>query len=136
MTEEKIGGWEVTKEKRAARGSMKDSIVKEVSGLDWKRHPVNGNIGLAFFVSKKEDNVEGTCIIATVPKGESLAEHNHDVQDIIVPIAGRGKFWINGLGEFEMKKGVIFNIPPGVSHRLYDVTEDLEIVDVFIGPIL
>lgn len=28
------------------------------------------------------------------------------------------------------------NIPPGVSHRLFDVTEELEIFDVFIGPIL
>ncbi|MEE9419981.1 MAG: cupin domain-containing protein [Desulfatiglandaceae bacterium] len=136
MTSEKIGGWEVTKEKKAATEEMRDSIINESKDLEWKPHPANENVSLAFVVSKRDDNVDGTCLFARVPKGEGLPEHTHDANDIIVPLSGKGKLWINGLGEFEVKKGVVFNIPPGVSHRLFDVTEELEIFDVFIGPIL
>ncbi len=136
MTSDKIGGWELTRERKAATEDMRNSIIKESKDLDWKPHPANTNVGLAFIVSKKDDNVDGTCIFARVPKGEGLPEHTHAVQDIIVPLSGKGKLWINGLGDFKVKKGVVFNIPPGVSHRLFDVTEDLEIFDVFIGPIL
>jgi quercetin dioxygenase-like cupin family protein len=135
MTSEKIGGWELKKEKKAASEEMRHSIIKESKDLEWRPHPANGNVSLAFVVSKRDDDVDGTCIFARVPKGEGLPEHTHDVHDIIVPLAGKGKFWIKGLGEFEIKKGVVFNVPPGVSHRLYDVTEDLEIFDLFIGPI-
>jgi quercetin dioxygenase-like cupin family protein len=133
---EKIIGWNIAFGAKGVKGKAKDHIYKLVENIEWKPHPINKNVDLGFIITKKEDEVEVTCIIAKVPKGESIPEHNHEVQDIIVPLSGKGKFWIEGLGEFEMKKGVIFNIPPGVVHKLYDVTEDLEIFDVFSGPIL
>ncbi len=136
MASEKIPGWEINKHKNIAAEELRDSIVNMPKDLEWKPHPANERVSLAFVVSKKDDNVDGTCLFAKVPKGEGLPEHTHDVNDIIVPLSGKGKLWINGLGEFEVTKGVVFNIPPGVSHRLFDVTEELEIFDVFIGPIL
>jgi len=137
MTEEAIPGWDLEKERLVARKEMKDQIVLKVEDLQWDDHPINDLIKLCFLLTKKRHGVEGTVMIARVPKGDGLAEHNHEeAHDLIIPISGKAKFWINGLGEFDMEKGVVFSIPPGVSHRLFDVTEDIEIIDVYIPPIL
>jgi quercetin dioxygenase-like cupin family protein len=136
MEENGIPGWETDDEKVIAKEEMRDDIVLKVENLKWDDHPINEAIKLAFLVTKKEHNIEGTCMIARVPKGGGIAEHTHKAHDLIIPIAGKGKFWINGLGDFLMEKGNVFSIPPGISHRLYDVTEDIEILDVYIPAIL
>ena len=35
----------------------------------------------------------------------------------------------------KLKKGVLVNVPPGVPHKVYNVTEDMEIFNVFSGAI-
>ncbi len=91
MASEKIPGWEINKHKNIAAEELRDSIVNMPKDLEWKPHPANERVSLAFVVSKKDDNVDGTCLFAKVPKGEGLPEHTHDVNDIIVPLSGKGK---------------------------------------------
>lgn len=136
MEEKEIPGWDVDSEKVIAKKAMRDEIVLKVEDLKWEKHPINEAIKLAFLITKKAHHIDGTCMIARVPKGGGIAEHTHKVHDLIIPISGKGRFWISGLGEFFMEKGNVFSIPPGISHRLYDVTEDIEILDVYIPAIL
>ena len=111
-------------------------IYKRLKNVKWEPHPINENVQLGFILTKKEDGVELTSLLAKVPRGEVIPEHIHQVHDIILPLSGKAKIWIKGLGEFELKRGVLVNVPPGAVHKVYDVTEDLEVYDVFCGPIV
>lgn len=135
MTEAKRKGWELPKGKDVDR-TMLNHIYKRLEDIVWEPHPINSNVQLGFVLTKKEDGVEITSLIAKIPKGEAIPEHTHKVYDILFPLSGKGKAWIQGIGELELKRGVVVNIPPDAVHKVYEVTEDLEIYDVFSGPIL
>jgi len=136
MGEERRGGWGTVAEGSDIKGEEVGHIYKQLKNVKWEPHPINENVQLGFILTKKEDGVELTSLLAKVPKGEVIPEHTHRVHDIILPLSGKGKIWIKGIREFELKRGVLVNVPPGAVHKVYDVTEDLEIYDVFSGPIL
>ena len=136
MASEKRPGWETSSDAREIQDENKTSAYKEIKDIKWETHPINDKLKLAFLLTKKEDGVEVTSLLAKIPKGEELPEHTHEVHDIIFPLSGEAKIWIKGMGEFELKKGVIVHVPPGVPHKVYNVTEDLDIYDVFSGPIV
>jgi quercetin dioxygenase-like cupin family protein len=136
MGEERRGGWGTVAEGSDIKGEEAGHIYKQLKNVKWEPHPINENVQLGFILTKKEDGVEVTGLLAKVPKGEVIPDHTHQVHDILFPLSGKGKIWIKGLGEFELKRGVLVNVPPGAVHKVYDVTEDLEIYDVFSGPIV
>jgi quercetin dioxygenase-like cupin family protein len=115
---------------------MVDHIYKRMDAIRWEPHPVNENVRMGVILTKKDDNVQITAFKARVPKGEVVPEHSHSVHDILFPLSGKGKIWIKGLGDFELKNGVVACVPPGAVHKVYEVTEDLELYDIFSGPIL
>ena len=45
--------------------------------------------------------------------------------------AAAQKGWIDGEGEFTLEPGMIIRVPKGTKHKIFDVTEDLLIYDVF-----
>ena len=73
-----------------------------------------------------------TCLFVKIPKGIEKTEHFHGLSnDIIVPLEGKATIWIQGIGKFEMRKGVLMNIPKGVEHKIFNVTEYVFAFDVF-----
>ena len=68
-------------------------------------HPLNENVKLGYILTRRDDQVNVTCLLAKVPKGEEIPEHTHEVHDIIYPLSGKGKIWIKGLGDLELKNG-------------------------------
>lgn len=136
MTQEKRPGWGTPAEARDINEEMIGKIYKQFENVKWEPHPMNHNVQLGFILTKKDDDVEITSLLARIPRGEVVPEHTHEVHDILCPLSGKGKVWIKGLGDFEMKPGVIVNVPPGAVHKVYDVTEELTVYDVFSGPIL
>lgn len=113
-----------------------EHIYKQIDAINWEPHPVNENVKMGVVLTKKDDNVEITAFKAVCPKGEVVPEHTHPVHDILFPLSGKGKVWIKGIGDLELKKGVVVCVPPGAVHKVYEVTEDLEVYDIFSGPIL
>ncbi len=111
-------------------------IYKEEEKIDWEFHPLNSNVKLGYFLTKQDDGVEVTCILGRVPKGETIPEHTHKVYDILFPLSGKAQIWIKGLGDLELRKGVLVCVPPEVAHKVYNVTEDLEVFDVFSSAII
>jgi len=99
-------------------------------------HPVNKNVKIGYILTHKDDNIDFTSAIVKIPKGEVIPEHTHDVYDIICPLSGKGKIWVENTGEHELEKGVFVKVPPHTKHRIFDVQEDLEIYDIFSGFVL
>jgi quercetin dioxygenase-like cupin family protein len=129
-------GWRSAAGAAGADLEAKDRIYKQVRKIKWEPHPLNHKVQLGFLLTKKDDGVKVTCLLARIPKGESIPEHTHAVHDILYPLSGKAKVWIKGLGDLELKKGVLVSVPPGVVHKVYEVTEDLEVYDVFSEAIL
>jgi quercetin dioxygenase-like cupin family protein len=97
---------------------------------------MNKNVQLGFVLTKRDDGVEITSLLAKIPKGEVVPEHTHQVHDILCPLSGKGKAWIQGIGDLDLERGVVVSVPPGAVHKVYKVTEDMEVYDVFSGAIL
>jgi len=135
MATEKTVGWGTAERAKQIEEGMKQHVYKEVKHISTTPHPLNDQVKLTFLLTKKDDDVEVTIIHALVPKDSAIPEHVHDVNDIIYPVAGKAKIWIQGIGDLKLEKGVLVNVPPGILHKVYDVEEDLEVFDVFSGPI-
>ena len=135
MATEKTEGWGTADRAKQIEEGMKQHVYKKAKDISRVPHPLNDQVKLTFLLTKKDDNVEVTIIHALVPKDSEIPEHVHDVNDIIYPVAGKAKIWIQGIGDLELEKGVLVNVPPGILHKVYDVEEDLEVFDVFSGPI-
>lgn len=136
MTEEMREAWGTEANAKEVNKGMREHIYKRLENIKEEPHPTNNNVKLKFILTKKNDGVEITALLGKTPKGEIVPEHTHEVHDILFAIKGKGKVWIKGLGDFELKPGVVINVPPRALHKLYDVTEDLEIYDIFSGAIV
>ena len=115
---------------------MVDQIYKQIDNITWEPNPANKNVKMGVILTKADDDVEISAFKAVCPKGETVPEHSHPVHDILFPLSGKGKIWIKGIGDLELRKGVVVCVPPGTVHKVYDVTEDLEVYDIFSGPII
>ncbi|MBN1103135.1 MAG: cupin domain-containing protein [Deltaproteobacteria bacterium] len=129
-------GWNPSSPEASGQALSREQVFKHEDVIEWRPHPMNHRLKMGFLITKEKDGVELTCIRGMIPRGESVPEHTHSVHDILYPISGKGKIWVAGIGESEIRKGVLVHVPPGVGHRIYDVTEDLELFDVFSGPLL
>lgn len=43
---------------------------------------------------------------------------------------GRGRFWIDGIGEFEVEKGDCFYLSEGVLHQALEISDDFELIEI------
>jgi len=108
-----------------------------VENLPWSPHPVVEGVQIKPLVSKKEDGLDVTCMLVKVPMGKVVAEHIHPGQDdILYPLSGRATMWVDGAGEFSLHPGTFVRVPKGTRHRIFGVTEELLIYDVFCPALL
>jgi quercetin dioxygenase-like cupin family protein len=72
-----------------------------------------------------------TLVLGETPPGQGTRLHRHNVEEVIVVHAGRGTFTV-GDTTSEVGPGEVVIIPPGVSHRFVNRTQDtLYHTDVF-----
>jgi quercetin dioxygenase-like cupin family protein len=110
-------------------------VVKKERDLKWVPHPFL-SIQIMHLLSKKDDQADITCFLVKVPKGKSIEEHVHETQeDIIYVMKGKGRMWVDGVGDFALEPGTFIRVPKNTRHRMYDVTEDLLNFDVFSPPL-
>ena len=125
-------GWSIGKEGRTVSGDIKNETFKVLKDENWEPHPLVKEVLLNFIITQKDNGAGVTCLFVRIPKGKEIPEHFHELSnDIIVPLGGKATIWIQGMGEFEMRRGVVINIPKGVKHKIFDVTEDIFAFDVF-----
>ena len=98
--------------------------------IQWTPHTAKG-AERKILISKKEHEVDVTCMLVRIPQGIEIPEHIHDDQDdIIYVLQGKFKLWVEG-EEHDAEKGTLLRVPKGFRHKIFDVQEDTILYDVF-----
>jgi len=107
-------------------------ICTSVDSLSWAPHPIAEGVEIKPLVTKKGDNLDVTCVLVKIPAGKDIPEHIHETQaDILYPLQGSAEMYVEGAGNLELKPGVVVRVPVGAKHKIFNVTEELLIYDVF-----
>jgi quercetin dioxygenase-like cupin family protein len=106
--------------------------VMKVDELEWQPHPTAKGVEIKVLISRAAQGTDVTCMLVRIGRGLEVPEHIHDQSDdILYPLAGKAMMWAEGSGDFALEPGVIVRVPQGTKHRIFDVSEDLLIYDVF-----
>ena len=107
-------------------------VVKTVADVSWRPHPLVKEVNIKPLVTKSEDALDVTCMLVKIPAGIEIPEHIHEEQaDILYPLQGKAEIIVEGTGTFSLEPGVIVRVPKGTKHRIFNVTEELLVYDVF-----
>ncbi len=107
-------------------------ILQKLDEIAKKPHPVAKGVDLQLMLTKAADGLDVSCVLVSVPVGKEVPEHDHAEQvDIAFPLQGKGMMYVEGQGEFPVEPGSIVHVPKGVKHRIFNVTEDLLLYEVF-----
>jgi len=105
------------------------------SELEWEEHPQFENVWIKILQSRKENESQATVVVTRVPEGGEVPVHVHEVSDdILYLIDGIAEMEIEGIGTFQMKRGGCLRVPKNTRHRIYNVTKELILYDVFSPP--
>jgi len=108
------------------------SVVRSEDQVGWQPHSVFKGVEIKYLLTKRDDDSDITCVLLMVPKGGEIPEHLHtDKVDVMYPLSGVGRQWIDDIGNFELRRGMIVRVPMGKKHRTYDVAQDLLLFDIF-----
>lgn len=111
--------------------------VTDIEELDWQPHPTAEGVEIKVLVSNNAQGTDVTCMLVRIGSGLEVPEHTHDhSDDILYPLAGRARMWVEGNEDFSLEQGVIVRVPKGTRHRIFDVSEDLLLYDVFWPAVL
>jgi len=115
---------------------MAKQVIKQIDEIPWQPHPVAKGTEIKPLVTQKGDGAEVSCLLVKACAGSEIAEHVHEASDdIIYPLAGKAKVFIDGHGEFELVPGVLVRVPKNTKHKIYDIQEELLAYDVFAPPL-
>jgi quercetin dioxygenase-like cupin family protein len=107
-------------------------ICTSVESLSWAPHPIADGVEIKPLVTKKSHGLDVTCVLVKIPAGIEIPEHIHETQaDILYPLRGNAEMHVEGAGNFPLKPGVVVRVPIGANHKIFNVTEELLIYDVF-----
>ena len=107
-------------------------VYSNVDELSWRPHQLAEGAKIKPLVTKRDDGLNVSCILVNVPAGVEIPEHTHEDQvDILYPLEGNADMFVEGTGTFALKPGVVVRVPKGAKHRIFNVTQDLVIYDVF-----
>ena len=111
---------------------MEKSKVVKPKEINWEPHPQLANAKVAYLLSQRDEKADLTCLLVNLPAGTEVEKHTHDnSDDIVYVVKGKGKMWIEEVGDVPMVEGTFIRIPKGVLHQPHDVEEDLVVYDVF-----
>ena len=107
-------------------------VYRSVEKVSWMPHPTVQGVTIKPLISEKEHGLNVTCLLVNVPAGREVPEHIHEEQDdILYLLQGKAVMWVDGTENFSLEPGVIVRVPKGKKHKIFDVTQDLLIYDVF-----
>ena len=111
---------------------MKDSKIVQPNDMRWEPHPQLANAKVAYLLSNRDEKADLTCLLVHLPVGMQVKKHVHEnSDDIIYVVKGKGKMWIENIGDVPLVEGAFIRIPKGIRHQPHDIEEDLIAYDVF-----
>lgn len=109
---------------------MKPNV--NIGELGWQPHKTAKGVEIKVLLSKAVQGIDVTCMLVRIGRGLEVREHIHEnSDDILYPLSGRARMAVEGGEDFPLEPGVIVRVPKGTKHRIYGVSEDLLIYDVF-----
>jgi quercetin dioxygenase-like cupin family protein len=107
-------------------------ICTQVDNQAWEPHPLANGVEIKPLITKRDHDLNVSCILVKVPAGIEIPEHTHEEQaDILYPLSGSAEMYVEGAGKFPLEPGVVVRVPVGAKHKIYNVTDELIIYDVF-----
>jgi quercetin dioxygenase-like cupin family protein len=104
----------------------------DASLVSWKKHPVFSGVFVKELVSAADTDGTFNCLLIKIEKGAEVSDHTHDTQwEFNEVLDGDGVF---GFGDKKSacKPGDSYVNPPGISHSVAALKEDLYIFAKFI----
>ena len=102
-----------------------------VDDMQWEPHPGLKDLFMKKLLSNEQDNIDLSIALVRVKKGAEIPPHVHEQDDIVYHIEGKGKMWIEGKGDFDVRPGTFMRIPGGVKHQPHDIEEDILVFDIY-----
>jgi len=94
--------------------------------LQFTAHPKFKGVWVGNLLTKRDDGIDVTCIVARWEVGAEIPRHIHDTQDdILYFIQGKAKVWIDGVGDIPVSAGSFVRIPKGVLHQPHEIEEEV-----------
>ncbi len=82
--------------------------------MAWLPHTIAEGVQIKPMITKREHDLDVTCILVRVPAGKVVGEHIHPAQDdILYPLSGKGSMWVDGTGSFSLEPGMVVQVPRG-----------------------
>ncbi|MEA3470611.1 MAG: cupin domain-containing protein [Thermodesulfobacteriota bacterium] len=108
-------------------------VLYNTENLPWEDHPSVKNVSIKKMITREQFGEESPSIIMVkIPARVEVPEHIHEKsEDILFILFGRGTMWIDEIGEVTLQKGTVVCIPRNTKHRIFDVSEELLVYDVF-----
>jgi mannose-6-phosphate isomerase-like protein (cupin superfamily) len=115
------------------RKEMIMEILFTTESLAWVPHPTVKDVFIKKIITMEKYGPESPSIIMVrVPAGVVVPEHVHtNSEDILFILSGAATMWIDGAGEMPLRKGTVVRVPRNTKHRIFDITEELLVYDVF-----
>ena len=110
---------------------MEKPKIIQTNYRKWEPHPQLANARVAFLLSNRDDHMDLTCMLVNILPGTEVEKHTHECDDIIFVLKGKGKMWIDGIGDIPMSEGSFVRIPEGVQHQPHSIEEEMLVYDVF-----
>ena len=104
--------------------------------IEWKPHPLARGVKIKPLLTRKEHNADVTCILVLTRKGLEIPEHSHEQDDLLYILSGEAEMWIEKIGSFKLQPGTFIRVRKGTKHKIYKVTKDLLVYDIFSPAIM
>lgn len=108
-------------------------ILFTTESLAWVPHPTVKDVFIKKIITMEKYGHESPSIILVrIPVGVVVPDHVHtNSEDILFILSGAGTMWIDGIGEVPLCKNNVVRVPRNTNHRIFDITEELLVYDVF-----
>jgi quercetin dioxygenase-like cupin family protein len=103
----------------------------QVNELQWEPHPIFKDLLIKRLLTYERDNVDLSIVMVRFKKGAVIPAHVHEQDDIVYHLEGKGKMWVEGAGDFDVRLGSFMRIPAGVKHQPHDIEEDILVFDIY-----
>lgn len=108
-----------------------------LESLPWEPHPTFPGVFRKLMLTGGSHGAPLTCMLVKVPAGGGIPEHTHpESEDIILPLSGRAKMFVEGEGTHTLEPGAWVRVPKDTRHRIFEVEETVTLYDIFVPPIM
>ncbi|MDO9515786.1 MAG: cupin domain-containing protein [Syntrophales bacterium] len=110
----------------------------DTEDLPWVDHPTVRNVTIKKIITTQQFGKDSPSILMVkIPVDVEVPEHVHtESEDILFVVSGRGMMWVDEAGEVLLCKGEVVRVPRNTKHRIFDVTDEIIVYDVFSPGIL